>query len=227
MRPAAVAIDTLNRSLVGSESKDEDMGAYVRAADAVYEAFGCVVPVVHHCGHNEDRLRGHSSLLGAADVEISVKRDASDNIVATVDRSKDGVTGLEIVSRLVVVELGQDDDGDQMTSCVVEPVGEPAATKAGAKPKALSKTAKNVLRALHMAIGELGEVPPTSSHIPFGVKVVKIEQWREFAYRTGICTSDKTHSKGAAFNRGSEALLDAKKIGIWEPYVWPVFTAEK
>jgi hypothetical protein len=30
-------------SLVGSESKDEDMAAYVRAADVVHNAFGCVV----------------------------------------------------------------------------------------------------------------------------------------------------------------------------------------
>ena len=32
--PALVVIDTLNRSLAGSESKDEDMAAYIRAADA-------------------------------------------------------------------------------------------------------------------------------------------------------------------------------------------------
>ena len=31
--PALVVIDTLNRSLVGSESKDEDMAAYIQAAD--------------------------------------------------------------------------------------------------------------------------------------------------------------------------------------------------
>ena len=134
-------------------------------------------PCTHHCGHNEDRLRGHSSLLGAADVEISVKRDASDNIVATVDRSKNGATGTrqdrEPPCRgRVGARRRRRRDGD-----VVEPVGEPAATKASAKPKAtLTKTAKNALRALHMAIGELGEVPPTSSHIPFGVKAVKIEQ---------------------------------------------------
>jgi hypothetical protein len=35
LSPSIVVIDTLNRSLAGSESKDEDMSAYVRAADAV------------------------------------------------------------------------------------------------------------------------------------------------------------------------------------------------
>jgi RecA-family ATPase len=62
--PAAVVIDTLNRSLVGSESSDEDMAAYVKAADAVKDAFGCAVIVVHHCGHGGTRPRGHSSLIG-------------------------------------------------------------------------------------------------------------------------------------------------------------------
>ena len=46
---AAIVIDTLNRSLAGSESSDEDMSAYVRAADALRERFQCAVIVVHHC----------------------------------------------------------------------------------------------------------------------------------------------------------------------------------
>ena len=98
--PVAVAIDTLNRSLVGSENSDEDMAAYVRAADAIHAAFDCVVIVVHHCGHNGDRPRGHSSLLGADDILIAVKRDAADNIVATIENAKDAATGLEIVTAL-------------------------------------------------------------------------------------------------------------------------------
>jgi hypothetical protein len=227
VKPVAVAIDTLNRSFVGSENNPEDMAAYVRAADEIRAAFDCVVIIVHHCGHNGERPRGHSSLLGAADVLIAVKRDEADNIVATIERAKDAPAGLEIVSRLAVVDLGKDEDGDEITSCVVEPVGEPAATKAKAKPKALTKTAKIVLRALHVALDELGAEPPASGHIPAGVKAVTVEQWRNFAFKTGICTSDKAHSKGAAFNRGSEALLVARQIGIWEPYVWPVFEVEK
>ena len=42
-QPVAVVIDTLNRSLRGSESRDEDMGDYLRAADVIREAFSCTV----------------------------------------------------------------------------------------------------------------------------------------------------------------------------------------
>jgi hypothetical protein len=61
-KPVAVVLDTLNRSLVGSENRDVDMAAYIRAAESVRDKFGCVVIIVHHCGYNEERLRGHSSL---------------------------------------------------------------------------------------------------------------------------------------------------------------------
>ena len=48
--PGAVVLDTLNRSIDGSENDPEDMTAYVRAADAIQTAFNCAVIIIHHCG---------------------------------------------------------------------------------------------------------------------------------------------------------------------------------
>jgi hypothetical protein len=62
--PVLVVIDTLNRSLAGSESDDKDMAAYIRAADAIREALGCAVVIVHHCGVDGTRPRGHTSPAG-------------------------------------------------------------------------------------------------------------------------------------------------------------------
>lgn len=117
--PVAVTLDTLNRSLAGSESSDEDMSAYVRAADAVREAFSCAVIIVHHCGHNDTRPRGHSSLAGALDAQLAVTRDAANNILVTIELMKDGSQGEIIASKLDVVTVGVDEDGDAITSCVV------------------------------------------------------------------------------------------------------------
>src|SRR5262249_2190184 len=61
-RPVAVVLDTLNRSIRGSESSDEDMTAYVNAADAIPTAFGRAVTTVHHCGIHRPRPRAHASL---------------------------------------------------------------------------------------------------------------------------------------------------------------------
>jgi hypothetical protein len=92
---AAIVIDTPNRSLGSSESSDKDMIAYVKGADAIREAFQCAVIVIHHCGLDDKRPRGHTSLTGAADAQIAVRRDDSDVIVATVEYMKDGEAGAE------------------------------------------------------------------------------------------------------------------------------------
>jgi len=196
------------------------MAAYVRAADAIRDAFDCVVVIVHHCGHNGDRPRGHSSLMGALDIQIAVKRDAAENIVATLELSKDGEAGAEIISRLVPVEIGRDEDGEPIRSCVIVAVDAPVSRKA-AKSANLSKAAQIALRALNKGIGECGASPPASNHIPNGIKAITMEQWRDYSFRMGISASEEVHAKRTALNRASEALLTAQKISIWEPYVWP------
>jgi AAA domain/Bifunctional DNA primase/polymerase, N-terminal len=72
--PRMIVLDTLNKSLVGSESKDTDMGAYIVAAEALRDAFDCVVVIIHHCGYDETHPRGHTSLTGAVDAEFEVVR---------------------------------------------------------------------------------------------------------------------------------------------------------
>jgi hypothetical protein len=148
--PGAVVIDTLNRSLAGSESNDEDMAAYIKAADAVREAFGCAVIIVHHCGIDGTRPRGHTSLTGAADAQIAVSRNGTtNNVLATVEWMKDGAEGDKITSRLEVVEVGEDPDGDPITSCVVIPV-EAAPSPEPTGPR-LSKNQRTMLDLLHSA----------------------------------------------------------------------------
>jgi hypothetical protein len=215
VQPVAITLDTLNRSLAGSESDDKDMAAYVRAADALREAFGCVVILVHYCGHEGTRPRGHSSLMGALDAQTAVKRDAADNIVATVELMKDGPQGDTFTSRLEVVELGTDEDGDKIFSCVIEPVG--GVTRRYAAPK-LTKGAKIALNALQDALGECGAIPPASNYIPPSVKTVTITQWRDYAIRRGISTSPEPRAKNMAFQRATECLVAAKAVAIWEPH---------
>ncbi len=218
--PAAIVIDTLNRSLAGSESDDADMANYVKAADAVRDAFSCAVIVVHHCGHEGTRPRGHSSLIGALDAQIAVKRDAADNIIATVELMKDGPQGEEFVSRLESVEVGIDDDGEKITSCVIYSVEGAEPTRAATKPK-MPKGARIALDALHEAVGDGGRPAPASNHIRAGTSVVTIEQWRQQAYKRGISTSDKESGPRMAFARASEFLIATKQAAVWDGLAWP------
>jgi hypothetical protein len=134
-------LDTLNRSLRGSESSDEDMSAYVRAADSLRETFNCAVIIVHHCGVDGTRPRGHTSLTGAADAQLSVSRDAAGNIIVTLEYAKDGPSSDAVVSLLEVVEVGIDDDGDPITSCVVVPAETSDTAKNATRVKGAAKSA--------------------------------------------------------------------------------------
>lgn len=190
--PVAIALDTLNRSLQGSESSDADMAAYIGAVDAIRTAFECAVPVVHHCGHNEERMRGHSSLPGAMEAEISVKRDAANRIVATVEAMKDGTAGLQIVSDLEVVEVGHDEDGDEITSCVVVPCDEAPTPQAQKKGRPLGPEGLLALEALDAAILDHGK-RPSLADLPVGTVVVHADDWRGELYRRGLLDREHTN----------------------------------
>jgi hypothetical protein len=225
VNPVAVVIDTLNRSIVGSESKDEDMSAYIKAADTVREAFDCAVIIIHHCGIDERRPRGHTSLGGSVDAQLAVTRDAAQNVVVEVEWMKDGDTeGERIVSRLERVEVGKDDDGKDddnvLSSCVVVPVESTAPVPAKDKRKKLSKADAIALRALREAVDETGGVPPASNHIPANTRVVSFDQWRDYAYRHGISTGEQ-RAKEMAFQRASERLIGDGRVGAWNEQAWP------
>jgi hypothetical protein len=219
--PVAVVLDTLNRSLAGSEGKDEDMAAYIKAADAIRETFNCAVIVVHHCGVNESRPRGHTSLTGAADAQLAVKRDGSGTIVVTVEWMKDGAGEEEtLASILESIEVGTDEDGEAITSCiVVESDYVPA--KSGRRGKTLAKGAKIALTALQEAIAQAGVAAPDSNHIPQGVRVVSAKLWKEYACNRGITGEETTEdAKRKAFTRAMTALIADGHVGNWQDHCW-------
>ncbi len=219
--PVAIVIDTLNRSIAGSESSDEDMGNYVKAADAIREAFKCAVLIIHHCGLDDNRPRGHTSLRGAADAEISIKRDTSGLVSAAVVWMKDGPSGEEESSRLEVVNLGQDSDGEDITSCVIKPAeGETDPTKRS-RPK-VTGAAKVARDLLQRAIEEAGEMPPASSHIPAQVRAVRTDLWRQYCYSGAVSEGDTQAARQKSFKRAADRLQAASAIGIWQDWAWLV-----
>jgi len=77
--------------------------------------------VVHHTGKDATRgLRGHSSLFAALDAAVEVTREG-DRREWKVAKAKDGQDGAEHPFRLAVLDLGEDDEGEAVTSCVIAP----------------------------------------------------------------------------------------------------------
>ncbi|MBA5686708.1 AAA family ATPase [Rugamonas apoptosis] len=151
-----VILDTLNRATPGTdENSSKEMGTILAAAKQLQELIDGLVILVHHTGKDETKgLRGHSSLFAALDGAIGVIKSGT-NPSWTVAKSKDDATGAVYSFRAEVVTLGIDDEGDEVTSCVIVPVGVPFALR---ESKALSANQQTALDALHDLFNGIGEV---------------------------------------------------------------------
>ena len=81
--PRLIVLDTLARNFGGGNENDtKDMNQFVTNVDAVRQAWGCTVLVVHHTGHNStDRGRGSSALKAALDSEYQLTRQEDSKVV--------------------------------------------------------------------------------------------------------------------------------------------------
>jgi hypothetical protein len=220
-KPAAVVIDTLNRALNGSENNDEDMGKFIAAADAIRDAFKCLVAIIHHTPLSGNRPRGHSSLAGADDVQISVeKNDASGIVTCKVVHMKDEMSDLVLASKLKRIEIGTDSKGNPITSCTVEPVKlNPNDTNPN-----LPKTQRLALDVLKKVLASTDGVEVKTDSdlakkaIPVGTRACNSEIWRQAFY--DAYPADKHDTKKKALFRASLDLTTAGLIIFSGDYVW-------
>jgi len=120
-----VIIDTLAQVTPGAnENAGEDMGPVLANIKAIQNATGATVVVVHHAGKDLSRgSRGWSGLKAAAEAQLEVVRDEdSGQRHMRVEKMKDGEDGAKYGFKLEIVQIGVDEDGDAVTSCVVLPV---------------------------------------------------------------------------------------------------------
>ncbi|MBV2180968.1 MAG: AAA family ATPase [Castellaniella sp.] len=123
-----VVVDTLAQVTPGAnENASDDMTAALAHCRAIGRATGAVVLLVHHAGKDESRgARGWSGLRAAVDAEIEVSRPQETGPrLARSTKQKDGEDGVAWGFDLAVVHIGEDEDGDPITSCVVVPTEAP------------------------------------------------------------------------------------------------------
>ena len=217
---ACIVLDTLNRSLRGSENRDEDMSAYVDAAEALRERFNCAVIIVHHCGVETSRPRGHTSLLGAVAAELSVKRDAAKNIIVTVETVRDGDADAVIASRLEPLTVGKDRDGEPIIACVVEAVEIEHHETKQHSPK-LSDKQRLALDALISLAASDGDKLPASFRLPNSLRAVSVTAWRAELFARGIIDKDGSNPR-RAFADISNALKRKMLAGERNGLIWPI-----
>ena len=116
-----IIIDTFAQVTPGAnENAADDMGRALANLRALAAATQAMPILVHHAGKDPSRgARGWSGLKAAADVQIEVIRQEGGARVIHVEKLKDGEDGVRFGFELDVVDLGADEDGDPVSSCVV------------------------------------------------------------------------------------------------------------
>ncbi len=160
-----IAVDTLSRAMAGGdENSAQDMTALIRNIDAIREAINAHIVLVHHTGKDAARgARGHSSLRAALDTEIELQADGEYRC-AFVSKQRDYQGGEEFPFQLQSVLLGMDQDGDDVTSCVVaEAEQDPTRTAR----KGLGGTQKIIAETFDQMLGDgLGKPNPGGVGMP-------------------------------------------------------------
>ncbi|HAU9720402.1 TPA: AAA family ATPase [Escherichia coli] len=118
-----IVIDTLARCFGGNDENDSrDMGAFIQGCDAIKQATGATVLVVHHSGKDETKgARGSSAFRAALDAEYRISRENSEvtALVAACTKMKDAEEPKESAYDLKSVEVFTDIDGEEIVSMVV------------------------------------------------------------------------------------------------------------
>lgn len=116
-----IVMDTFAQVMPGAdENSGKDVGAALAQCKRINVKTGAMVLLVHHSGKDAGKgARGWSGLRAAADVELEITRKENDRAIK-VTKLKDGQDGASMGFKLHTVTLGEDDDGDDITSCIVE-----------------------------------------------------------------------------------------------------------
>jgi hypothetical protein len=193
------------------------MARFLAAAESVALELSCAVVIVHHCGIDASRPRGHTSLSGAVESQLKVERGNSDEVIVTVELAKDFAEGTEIASRLERVELGTDADGDPITSLVVLPVEGPIQRRSITRK--LSPRQKLALAALDECAVNGGTPAPANLELPARIVVVQLNAWREGLYRKGVLDREAKNPR-EEFKRVRNSLHARSLIGVNGELVW-------
>jgi hypothetical protein len=200
-----IVIDTAARAMSGGdENSVQDMQRFVDQCAVLQDLPSRPhVNIVHHENAGGTKPRGSTALIGAGDTFIRVERGERGRAWSIMWAKDDG-EGARRGFDLQVVSLGEDEDGDELASCVVVEVDAPPSTAKEDGPNLTSKQ-KTVLQCLATALADHGEEPPLAPDIPRKVRVARFARWEEAVLRY-LPSKDEPWRRKADFKRTVQAL---------------------
>lgn len=215
-----IVLDTLSRMMPGGvDSEPRDVKAFLENTERLRTETAAHVMIIHHSGKETDRgMRGSSMLRDYADTVIEIKGGDTDGpLRAIVQKQKDGEDGQEYRFNLLQSTVGEDEDGDEITSCVLDPIG---ASEGNDPVGKLTAPQIIALRSLENLMAECGVNAPMRD-MPGQLVTVQMSRWREDCYQRGIADGTPEANK-KAFQRIRQALQVKGIISVQGEYVWKV-----
>lgn len=223
---AMVVFDTLSRTFGGGDEVGSDMVAYINNVGRVQAAFQCTSMVIHHRPKDSanETPRGHGSLWGACDTIILVE-DKGGPKQAKVTKQKDADPAAPVLFELKVVELGEDEKGRPVTSCVV--TGSSSVVVPDKKSDSLSDGQKIAFEQLCKALSQTGsvhghDVPEKALPFGFDTRVCRVSEWQSRTTSALAGPDRSPDTLDRTFRRYRDRLQALGIIGIHGDFTWRV-----
>ena len=233
---AMIVIDTMAAAAGFADENDAAQAqAVMNVLQALARATGALVIAVDHFGKTVDSgTRGSSAKEASADAVLSLiasqtKEGVVEYRTLAIRKLRGGSTGDQIGFSLKQVGFGEDEDGDEITTCVVEFIA--GAAPARAKPN-VWKGAVDLKRALLVALTEVGqEIWPFHNQGPkvraVPLNAVRAEFIKLYAPKGGD-EENKQDAKRQAWKRQlgracDDGLVGTREIG-GQDLMWMIAT---
>lgn len=226
--PVLIIIDTISKTLGGGKENTDDLATYVSNCGWLSSEFGCCVMPIHHRPKDQDSTdpRGHGSLKGGLDTVILVEGGPIKR--ARITKQRDDEERDLMNFRLKVHQLGQDDDGDPVTSCTIEQV-DAAPLPTNPVDRAVARLSDGV-RLIYDQLLELIDAEPMAvpTEIPDDQidrerveAVASLETWRDNSISAAGTEAGRGRDTGRrAFNRALGMLRTRNIVRVWDEWAW-------
>lgn len=204
---ALIVVDTQSQAAPGiDEDKAKDMTLVLGEAKRISESTRGVVLLVGHTGKDEERgLRGSYAQRANVDFTLEVKRQPGARRVALkTGKEKDNSDDQAIAFDVQIWDVGTDEDGDPVSSCVAIPM---EGVEYRPTPKATPAQAR--------ALDTLREAMRLK-----GADKVSRDEWGEVYLSKHPGTT--AESKRVSFSKDRKALVEAGLVDCENDYYWPL-----
>jgi len=235
-----IVIDTIIVAAQHKDGGDNDSAAsqkVVKAMSDLAKHTGAMVVGIDHFGKVvETGTRGSSAKEGGVDTILAMLGDRElngsvKNTRMALRKQRDGITGFEVPFTARVVEVGTDEDGDQITAQIIEwKAPQEAEAKSTVK---WTKTMRTLRRVLATVLADHGKLetpfldgPPVRA---CDIELVRTEFYRQHAAEG--TDKQKQEARRKAFNRAVEDAQDRGAISVREvngkQLIWLIKEADR